>query len=475
MRFQPDSLYYGDCLDVMREWPAACVDLCYLDPPFNSKTNYNILFGTDNGAGSTKGSFAQVAAFEDTWAWDDAAQDRVDAITLAVGHPAHRVISGLRAILGDCGMLAYLSYMAERLAEIRRVLKPKGTVYLHCDKTASHYLKLVMDAVFGVANFRSEVHWYYYNKMHDHRKRLFAAATDTLFVYVKDAAAGFTFHQILEKRDQPVTRLARRKQNGRMVNARDENGNLIYQVKTHRAVDNVWRMPCLQPASKEWLPYPTQKPVALLRRILEASSNPEDVVLDPFCGCGATIVAARALNRRFVGIDVSHFAIDIVRRLRLKDSQIPVNGIPVDMYTAKQLAREKPFEFEKWAVTRVPGMVPNQRQIGDRGIDGRGKLLDGGLVLAQVKGGNFALGHLRDFRHVLSRESAACGVFTTLDTVSTRNARVEAQGAGYLEVGASRYPKTQLWSIEEYFQDRFPHLPPLADPYTGKAMQMELY
>lgn len=157
MVVQPNSLYYGDCLDVMGKWPSGCVDLCYLDPPFNSKANYNILFGNRGG----RDSLAQVMAFEDTWRWDDNAAERVDAIRRAAAHPASDAITGLHIVLGDCGMIAYLSYMAERLVEIRRVIKDTGSIYLHCDPTASHYLKIVMDAVFGQRNFRNEIVWCY--------------------------------------------------------------------------------------------------------------------------------------------------------------------------------------------------------------------------------------------------------------------------------------------------------------------------
>ena len=530
MQFQPDSLYYGDCLDVMREWPAACVDLCYLDPPFNSKANYNILFGTGNGtAPAGGGSFAQLVAFEDTWSWDDAAQDRVDAIERAVAHPAHSVIRGLRIALGDCGMLAYASYMAERLTEVRRILKPQASVYFHCDPTASHYVKLVMDGIFGAASFRNEISWRRTTTKGDYRQGAinWPRVRDVVIHHGRSPGtkAGI-FNQPFAAHDPGYIKSHYNQiepESGRRYQLTDltapGSGSRGHPRYVFLGVERFWRyakqkmerlhsegrvvqtapgrvprykryldeMPgaavgddwgdisSLNSQAKERLGYPTQKPTALLERIVAASSNPGDVVLDPFCGCGTTVVAAQNLNRRFVGIDISHFAIDLIRSRRLKDSRIPVNGIPVDMHTAQQLARDKPFEFEKWAVTRVPGLVPNQRQIGDRGIDGRGMLLDGGIVLAQVKGGNFALGQLRDFRHVLTRESAACGVFTTLHPVSSTNARREAQGAGYLELGANRYPKSQLWSIEEYFQHRFPYLPPMADPYTGKAMQMELY
>ena len=489
MRFQPDSLYYGDCLDVMREWPAGCVDLCYLDPPFNSKANYNILFGRDKGQADLAGdSFAQFVAFEDTWHWDDAAQDRVDAIEMAIGHEAHDVIRGLRIVLGECGMLAYLSYMAERLIEIRRVLKPEGSVYLHCDPTASHYLKAVMDAVFGKPHFRNEIIWHYPGReMHIRTK--FNSKHDVLLFYSKSRGAEVRMENVAlpydrEERLKGLRRKVHRDKKGRewVWETRGQaKGQKPYRryvdeiIAQGRALSDVWAdIPFLRGNHPERLGYPTQKPVELVERVVKASSDPGAVVLDPFCGCGTTVTAARNLNRRFVGIDISHFAIDLVRERRLKDSSIPIHGVPVDMHTAELMARENPFDFEKWAVTRVPGMVPNAKQVGDSGIDGRGKLLDGGLVLAQVKGGKFALGQFRDFLHVVGRESAECGIFTTLHPVRSPSAKREASAAGYLELGVSRYPKAQFWSIADYFQNRYPTLPPLADPYTGKPMQMDI-
>ena len=480
MRFQTDSLYYGDCFDVMREWPAACVDLVYLDPPFNSKVNYNVLFGIANEGDPTgeEHNFAQLIAFEDTWTWDDAAQNRVDAIERAVAHPAHQVISGLHIVLGKCGMLAYVSYLAERLAEIWRILKPQGSIYLHCDPVASHYLKIIMDGMFNVP-LRREIIWHLrgaagYKALVNNWVR----GHDTILFYTKSQESTFN-KQWLPYDEKQLKRFTGRDEDGRRFKTITKNRRLYLDEAKGVPASSVWSdIASFQTVvnSPERLGYPTQKPVALLERIIKASSDRGDVVLDPFCGCGTTIAAAQKLNRQFVGIDISHFAIDLICKRRLKDARIPVNGIPVDMHTAKKLARDKPFEFEKWAVSRIPGLVPNQRQVGDGGIDGRGKLLDnGGLVLAQVKGGNFALGQLRDFRHVLARENASCGVFITLEKVLTRNARAEAQGAGNLKMGVNRYPKAQLWSIEEYFQEHFPQLPPLADPYTGKAMQMELY
>lgn len=468
MNFSPNSLYCGDCLDVMQQWPDGCIDLCYLDPPFNSKANYNILFGRDQGQLLLDKKLAQFVAFEDTWRWDDAAQDRVDSIELALAHPAHRVVKALRIALGNCGMLAYLSYMAERLVEIHRVLKGTGSVFLHCDPTASHYLKLVMDGLFG-NGFRNEIVWCYAGG--GQSKRGFPKKHDIILWYSKSPKTWLF--------DPEAVRVPYDSEYKSTVFAGDDTrapGKTYGPNPDGKVVEDWWRgIP--RPYGKDRLGYPTQKPLALLERIIKASSNEGDVVLDPFCGCGTTVAASTKLNRRFVGIDISHFAIDIVRERRLKNKAIPVNGFPVDIASAEMLAREAPFEFEKWAITRIPGMVPNKLQVGDGGIDGRGKILgDGSLVLAQVKGGrNVSLGHVRDFRHVLAREDAACGIFATLRPLTSRKAKAEATGAGHLEIGANRYPKAQFWSIADYFQNRLPVLPPLADPYTGKAMEYDMF
>ena len=551
MAFQPDSLYYGDCLEVMRQWPSDCVDLCYLDPPFNSKANYNILFGRESSGGS--GNFAQLVAFEDTWTWDDAAQRRVDAIENAIAHPAYDAIRGLRILLGECGMLAYLSYMAERLVEIRRVLKPTGAVYLHCDPTASHYLKAIMDGVFGPDNFRNEIIWRRTGS-HNSAKR-FGPIHDVIFFYAKSEAYRHRSVYTSYLKGHVDSFFKKRDEHGRYwtnsIHGAGKRGGASgrpWRGYNPTAVGRHWAVPselvlafgidpnlpqhekldalydlglidlpetglptyrqyldhspgqllqdiwAYQPHTKgtlyrsnggidedvRWIPrrdrkerlgYPTQKPLALLERILRASSGEDDVVLDPFCGCGTTVVAARNLNRRFLGIDISHFAIDLVRDRRLRDRSVPIDGVPVDFYTAGRLAKNNPFEFEKWLVTRIPGMVPNQKQVGDGGVDGRGKIVDGGLVLAQVKGGKFVLGALRDFCHVLARERADCGVYMTLNRVMSRQAKQEVQQVGHLPMGAARYPKAQLWSVEDYFDDRLPLLPPLTDPYTGKEMR----
>src|ERR1035437_8688356 len=313
-----NKLLFGDNLKWLRDtklFPDASVDLVYLDPPFNSNADYNVLFKEDSGADSQ----AQFHAFTDTWNWADAAETYAEFIDTCKKPDVVEMVAALRSFLKSSPMMAYLAMMAPRLVELHRILKPTGSLYLHCDPTASHYLRMLLDGIFGKQNFRNEIIWYYYNKMHDRRKKLFPKATDTIFFYVKDVASDFTFHQLKEMRDEPVKQLLRKKVAGVMVNVKDEAGHVIYRMKEDRTLDNVWRIPCLQPAAFERLGYPTQKPQALLERIIEASSKPGDIVLDPFCGCGTTVHAAQKLGRQWIGIDVTYLAINLIK-IRLKDA-----------------------------------------------------------------------------------------------------------------------------------------------------------
>lgn len=466
MQFQCNSLYYGDCLHVMRAWPAACVDLVYLDPPFNSKADYNVLFG--DGAGDRQ----QTLAFEDTWRWDESAVERVAALDRAAANPARAAVIGLHGALGDCAMAAYLSYMAERLVEIARVLKDTGSVYLHCDPAASHYLKVVMDAVFGQANFRNEIVWRIgWVSGFKSQKKGWIRNHDTILYYLKSPAAADRFNKEYIPYPAGYVRRDGKPPKGKGVPVED-----TWNCSAADVLDSIM----IKSFSTEKLGYPTQKPIALLERIVKASSRKGEIVLDPFCGCGTTVDAANRLGRRWIGIDISPFAVDLVKGRRLKDKRIPVNGVPVDMETARTMAKARPFDFEKWAVTRIPGLVPNARQVGDRGIDGVGYLLNppgesGGLVLAQVKGGKFNMSQLRDFLHTVNREKAAAGVFVTLDKAASRAALAEARAAGDFTTGARRYPKVQIWSIADWFDRREPALPPLADPFTGKALQRDMH
>ena len=291
------TLYQGDCLDWMRRWPDECADLIYLDPPFNSSAGYDI------GVPAGKGGISRARAFNDTWKWDAAAAERLSGIQEDAGHPAHHVVAGLLHQLGESSMLAYLTYMAERLVEMRRLLKSTGSIYLHCDQTASHYLKVVMDGIFAADNFRNEIVWSY--RTGGVSKRYWPRKHDVLLFYVKSDAYR---HRPLQERvlyDKPF------------FNAQfDEEGRPYADVYVRDVWDDI--KPIIN-VSKERLGYPTQKPIALVERIIEASSDPGDMVLDPFCGCGTTVVAAEKLKRRWAGVEISEFAIDLIQERRLKE------------------------------------------------------------------------------------------------------------------------------------------------------------
>ena len=466
LEFAPGRLYYGDCLEVMQEWPEQCIDLVYLDPPFNSKTDYNILYGGGNGVP------AQVRAFADTWHWDETAAMRMEKLERAPARRTHDTLLGLRTILGHTGMLAYLTYMAERLEECRRIMREHASVYLHCDPNASHYLKIVCDGVFGADCFTNELVWYYKNASRG--KKRFAKAHDVIFWYSRTPNQGqFNREDLLVPFTSTMTQW--RYQKG------GQRGRPVPRGKTP---DDVIELPSLNAMANERLGYPTQKPVALLRHIIRASSSPGDVVLDPFCGCGTTIEAADREDRKWVGIDLSPFAVKLVRdrRLRPMGRHATIAGVPTDLEGAKMLLARNPLDFEAWAVASIPGLAPNERRTGDRGIDGRGAMMhvpegeETRLVVAQVKGSGYAASAMRDFKHVVSREKAAAGVYITLHRTTSRNAVQAAAEMGSITVGARTYPKLQLWSVEQLIEKQYPELPDMADPYTGeKARQASIF
>lgn len=461
----------------MKQWPDGFIDLCYLDPPFNSKTNYNILFGTQTGGRSSPSNNPQVLAFADTWQWDSTANVRLEELGRAAGHPARTPILALHSILGHSGMMAYLLYMADRLSEIKRVLKSTGSVYLHCDPTASHYLKLVMDGIFGQQQFRNEIVWCYSTA--GRAKRFFAKKHDIILLYTKTNRAYWGEYRVPVSDAYLNSHYRQTDHEGRRCRIRVDAGKQRTYYPEEGMICNDWwdDIPTLNSVARERLGYPTQKPTELLMRIISASSEEGHLVMDPFCGCGTSVYAADTLGRNWIGIDVSPFAIDLIRNRRFHDRDIHVSGVPTDLQSATELAIENPFSFEKWAVTRVPGLVPNSKQVGDRGVDGRGYLLnqDNKLVLAQVKGGKYNASHLRDFLHTINRERAAMGIFITLTRVTSTQAQEEISDLGRVKLGASTYPKVQLWAIEDFFDDRHPSLPPLADPYTGRPINPSLF
>ena len=473
-RLQPNSLYYGDCLDVMGGWPARQIDLIYLDPPFNSKADYDQLFETDNGVP------ARVRAFTDTWTWNEAAAERYERLTRAVAHPAHKAVLEFHGLLGPSGMLSYLTYMSERLAACRRLLKPTGSIYLHCDPTAGHYLKIVMDGIFGAAQFRNEIIWGYTGPGSP-GMRQFNRKHDTIFWYSNGGAWCFNPDAVRLAHDRKTGK--HRKPGLRAPGFVPGNDGLARGGK----VPETWwvqqqgnGLAVAARQASQYLGYPTQKPIALLQRIIAASSNPGDLVLDPSCGCGTAIDAANRLGRNWIGIDISPLAARLVRERRLKDAGIRIFGIPTDLEGARALLRSRPFDFAAWIVTSIDGLAANEVQTGDGGIDDRGRMLTApkdqtGFVLAQVKGGGYTAAALRDFEGTLARENATAGIFITLERVKTARDRAAAVGRGSYAVGATDYPRLQFWSFEDYLDGIRPNLPAMADPYTGKAAQTGIF
>ena len=485
-----NTLYYGDNLDILQRYiKDETIDLVYLDPPFKSNQNYNILFKEKDGSQAA----SQIRAFEDTWTWsqDDEA---VFADLVTKGGKVADCLQAYRTFLGPCDMLAYLVMMAPRLVELRRVMKPTASIYLHCDASAGAYLRLLMDAVFNYGNFRNEIIWYYYNKMHDSRKKLFPKANDIVLFYVKDVGSDFTFHQLKEMRDEPVRQLVRKKVDGRMVNAKGPDGKCIYRVKEDRTLDNVWRIPCLQPASSEMLGYQTQKPEALLERIIMASSNEGDLVLDPFCGCGTTIATAQKLKRRWIGIDITHLAITLMKKRLLDafgtEAKYDVQGEPKSLPDAAVLAESDPYQFQWWALGLVGARPVEQKKGADKGIDGK-IVFQGDApgtfenVEISVKAGHVTANHVRDLRGVVERDKAAIGVLISMED-PTKPMQTEAVTAGFFEskTWGKQYPKIQLLTIADLLSGKRIDMPPIkqvdktfkkAEKFKGdKSEQLEL-
>ena len=435
---EKNLLFYGDNLDVMRKHiQNETVDLCYIDPPFNSKRNYNQIY---NNIG--KEDKAQAMAFTDMWEWNTRAEKEYNEICANENgiftSQTSDLIMGLYKILGRGSLLSYLISMTLRINEIHRVLKPTGSFYLHCDPTASHYLKLVLDAVFcgQHGDFRNEIIWCYAGG--GVSKQWFARKHDVILFYAKTGKP--LFNQQFRPYSEGTIKRGRTQVKGKYFNqGLREEGTPV----------NDWWIDCpkiTSPTDPEKLGYPTQKPLALLERIIKASSNEGDVVLDAYCGCGTTIAAAQKLNRKWVGIDITYQSISLIlKRLNetygndiLKD--ITISGIPADLESAQALATKADDrtrkEFEKWAVLTYSDnkAMINDKKGKDYGIDGRARINVGGEeykdVLFSVKSGNVNSGMIRDFRGTIERENAAAGIFITLNK-ATKDMTQEAIAAGF--------------------------------------------
>ncbi len=340
-----------------------------------------------------------------------------------------------------------------------------------------------MDAIFGYGNFLNEIVWHY--QAGTKPRTAFGRKHDTVFSYKLRLN---TFN----RQPKPVNDPKRYKHVDKVGRRYDVNGQgNRYYLDQGQTCDDVWtyiqekQFQQLNSQAKERLGYPTQKPLALLDRIIKASSSKGDLVLDPFCGCGTTIESAARLGRQWAGIDISSFAIGMIqdKRLRRLGIILSTQGIPYDLVSARKLSVESPFNFESWAIARIPGFSPNIKQVADGGIDGRATLatkpenFDSRRALAQTKGGRFNLSNFRDFCHVIEREKAALGCFITLDDVGSQAARTEAAGCGRIRVSGYPYKRMNMWAISDYFGDKgLPRLPIMNDPFTGKPMsQSDLF
>jgi site-specific DNA-methyltransferase (adenine-specific) len=508
----PNLLYFGDNLDVLRQHVASeSVDLVYLDPPFNSNASYNVLFANPDG----QNSGAQIQAFDDTWHWSLQAQATYEAL-LTCGHQKLAAqVAAFYSCLGTNDLMAYLVMMAPRLLELHRVLKPTGSLYLHCDPTASHYLKVLLDAIFGAENYRNEITWQRSRnpKGSQHKLTRWGPSTDTILFFAKsastkldvNAAKRLSDDEEIEKRypnrdDQgpwasgPILRSTSMGERPNLVYAYkgftpgpsgwrvsieklksiDEAGNLYWSSEgqprrklrpkpgERDPLSNCWvDIPPLHSHAQERLGYPTQKPEALLERILLASSNAGDLVLDPFCGCGTTVAVAERLKRRWIGIDITPLAVALMQH-RLQSSfpdalrPYEVRGVPVDLDGARALAQADKHAFELWALGLV-GAAPWQSKKGaDSGIDGFLTFLDDAsgkfkTILLQVKGGHVTASQVRDLRGVLEREQAAIAAFISLEP-PTGPMLKEAAVAGFYTHASlpnQQFPRLQLLPVAE--------------------------
>ncbi|MBI3089416.1 MAG: restriction endonuclease [Candidatus Tectomicrobia bacterium] len=456
-------LFYGDNLDILRRHIGdETVDLIYLDPPFNSKATYNVLFAEKNGSQAA----AQFKAFEDTWRWDQDAAKTYEEIVEG-GKNIARTLIAFNELFGKNDMLTYLVMMASRLVELQRVLKPTGSIYLHCDPTASHYLKILMDASFGPKNFRNEIVWHY--RKWATGKYAFQKNHDVLLFYFRSDSRKRTFNQLYMER-APST--LKRFGTSKIVSGHDETGRRVpsrtkQQESEGVRQDDVWAIGRVPPIKQL---FPTQKPGPLLERIITSSSNENDLILDPFCGCGTTIAVAQRLHRRWIGIDITYLAITVIKH-RLRDEfgegvvDYKVKGEPIALPDAKVLAEQNPYEFQWWALGLVGARPVEQKKGADRGIDGRLYFHDEGLggktkqIIFSVKAGTTTVAHVRDLRGVIEREKAEIGVLITMQKM-TQPMRSEAAGAGFYESQWGKHPRIQILTIEELLAGKRIDYPP---------------
>lgn len=530
-----NTLFYGDNLDVLRVMPGESIDLIYLDPPFNSNRNYNVLFKDESGVESD----AQLTAFEDTWHWNQKAEETYHGLVMHADEAVSRMIDAMRQFVGSNQMMAYLVMMAARLVELQRVLKPTGSLYLHCDPTASHYLKIILDTIFGVQNFRNEIIWRRADPK-GHAFTRYPSTHDVILFYGKSTTLTWhaqhrgydndyldSHYNLVEEgtgrqytlsdctnpnKNRPnltyewngITKVWRWTKE-KMQKNHDE-GRLIYtksgMPRYKRYLDEmqgtpvttIWDdIPFVNSQAAERLGYPTQKPVALLERILQASSNPGDLVLDPFCGCGTTIAAAQKLGRNWIGIDITHLSIAL-QKMRLKDSfgllpgkDYDVKGEPVDYASAVQLATDDRYQFQWWALSLIQARPMGANADGKTGKKGADSGIDGVITfiddasnkakraIVQVKSGKVSVTAVRDLLGTVEREKAAIGLFITLEQPS-QPMLLEAAKAGFYHSPGwkQEYPRIQIFTVQDLLHGATVKMPPTSVTFKqAEKVQIE--
>jgi DNA modification methylase len=561
---QENSFYYGDNLEILRKYiEEDSVDLVYLDPPFNSDADYNVLYAEKDGTQAA----SQIRAFEDTWHWDAAAVAAFHAV-VEEGGPVSLAMQAFRTFLGDNDVLAYLAMMAPRLKELHRVLKPTGSIYLHCDPTASHYLKLLMDAVFAPKNFRNEITWRR-TGAHGKAKR-FAPIHDTILFYRRGAGSKWTYPKkpymrghveeyfvhddhgwrtdyygnvltgsgirggesgkpwrgfdpskkgrhwaipgaVVAEIDEDLSGLTQHQKLDRLyelgyIKIIDGQAWPIYEhyiaPGAGSAIGDIWAFQpytrgtvfgsedgvdedvrWLSTRDQERLGYPTQKPEGLLERIIEASSEKGDVILDPFCGCGTAVAVAQRLGRRWIGIDITHLALGVIRHRFAKDFPGDVDfttiGEPHSLPDAEALAQSDKWGFQWWVLGRLGVNPVTQKKGADQGIDGRLYFHENGAtgtrqVIISVKGGRTSSRDVRDLRGVIEREKAAIGLFVTFQHPTNAMRKEAASGGMYEASRGGFYPRIQILTIEDMFNGKTLVYPPNSPGVGPQPAQLTL-
>jgi site-specific DNA-methyltransferase (adenine-specific) len=518
-----NMLYFGDNLDVLKTHVGdASVDLIYLDPPFNKKSTFNILYT------SPVGEDAQRKAFEDTWRWEDGAEEAMEGIRKA-DLPTFKILCALQDFLGQSDLMAYLAMMAVRLVELRRVLKPNGSLYLHCDPTASHYLKVILDGVFGAENFRNEITWKRTSTHSD--SGTWSRVADTILFYTMGRQFTWNIPREMHRDEYLSSKYRSDDGDGRgryqldNMTSPTPRPNMTYEWLGYPPPVRGWRykretMQRLHEEQRIWYPsypdgsrdvsrrprlkryldeqsggvmgsiwtdirplnsqaeerigYPTQKPLALLERIIAASSNPDDMILDPFCGCGTAVHAAERLDRSWIGIDITYLAIQVIEdRIKtwLPHATYQVEGIPKDLFAARQLARMNPHVFQDWSVGRVGGQSRGRGP--DKGIDGeisfiRSKGRYGHAIVSVKAGKSPGPDPIRALKGVVQREGADMGVFICVEE-PTPDMRTEAATGGRLELPGGSRPRIQIVTASDLIAG--PNLGILTELNTVRAAQ----